>query len=164
MIRLRLNPKKVGNYAFFCPVSRLHLTLSNPVGLADRVTQYILRGVKTKSLIDIDNVIDLNTGTVKAVAGEGVGGKPASTGAASQDTKKKKKESKAKEKEKPVSETPKVELVEEVKKKEAVKETLEENSEAAKEDPVVDSVVEKKAKKETTKKKTTKKAAETDTK
>jgi hypothetical protein len=65
MIKLMLNRKKANNYAFFCPVSRLHLTVSNPVGTADRVTSYILRGIRTKSIIDIDDVIDLSTGQLK---------------------------------------------------------------------------------------------------
>lgn len=61
-IELRLNPRKPGNYAFFCPVTKLHLTLSNPVGTTDRVSAYILRGVKGKTLIDVNNVINLETG------------------------------------------------------------------------------------------------------
>lgn len=64
-IELRLNPRKASNYAFFCPVTKLHLTLANPVGITDRVSPYILRAVKSKTLIDINNVIDLATGTLK---------------------------------------------------------------------------------------------------
>lgn len=61
-IELRLNPRKLGNYAFFCPVTKLHLTLANPVGTTDRVSVYILRALKGKTLIDVNNVIDLETG------------------------------------------------------------------------------------------------------
>lgn len=61
-VELRLNPRKPGNYAFFCPVTKLHLTLTSPVGMTDRVSPYILRGVKSKTLIDVNNVIDLETG------------------------------------------------------------------------------------------------------
>lgn len=64
-IKLRLNPSKPGNYAFFCPVTRLHLTLTNPVGSTDRVSNYILRGIKSKTLIDVDNVVDLSAGELK---------------------------------------------------------------------------------------------------
>lgn len=61
-IVLKLNPRKVGNYAFFCPVTKLHLTLTNPVGTTDRVSPYILRALKGKTLIDVNNVVDLKTG------------------------------------------------------------------------------------------------------
>ena len=69
-IKLSLNPKKVGNYAFFCPVTRLHLTLSNPVGFTDRVSVYILRALKSKTLIDVNNVVDLETGKLNVIDDE----------------------------------------------------------------------------------------------
>lgn len=65
MVKLALNKHKFNNYAFFCPVSRLHLTVSNPVGYANEVTPAILRAVKVNTLIDVDGVIDIETGTVK---------------------------------------------------------------------------------------------------
>ena len=65
MIKLALNKHKFNNYAFFCPVSRLHLTVSNPVGMTSEVTPAILKAVKSKTLIDVDGVIDIETGTVK---------------------------------------------------------------------------------------------------
>lgn len=67
-IELGLNNKKPGNYGFFCPVSKLHLTLSNPIGSvnADRITSYILRGIKTKVLIDMNGVVNLETGEVNS--------------------------------------------------------------------------------------------------
>ena len=65
-IKIALNLRKPGNYAFFCPVSRLHLTRSNPVGFTSRVTSAILMGLVTKSLLDVDGVVDLKTGKVKA--------------------------------------------------------------------------------------------------
>lgn len=63
MIRLQLNIKKAGNYAFFCPQSLLHLTLSNPVGYTDRVTPAILKAIRSGTLLDIDSVINIETGT-----------------------------------------------------------------------------------------------------
>lgn len=66
MIKLMLNNHKFNNYAFFCPVSRLHLTVSNPVGYVNEVTTAILRGLKSQNIIDVDNVIDIETGTIKA--------------------------------------------------------------------------------------------------
>lgn len=66
-IKLMLNTRKPGNYAFFCPKSKLHLTLSNPIGFVDGVTPSILVGVKTKTLIDVDGVIDLGTGLTNNV-------------------------------------------------------------------------------------------------
>lgn len=65
MVKLALNRHKFNNYAFFCPVSKLHLTVSNPVGYANEVTPAILRAIKVNTLIDVDGVIDIETGTVK---------------------------------------------------------------------------------------------------
>ncbi len=65
MIKLMLNTHKFNNYAFFCPVSRLHLTVSNPVGFANEVTAAILRALKAKTILDVDGVIDIETGAVK---------------------------------------------------------------------------------------------------
>jgi hypothetical protein len=52
-MKLQLNLNKPDNYAFFCPVSRVHLTRSNPVVYVNEVTPYINRGLKTKAIIDI---------------------------------------------------------------------------------------------------------------
>ena len=65
MIKLMLNRQKFNNYAFFCPVSKLHVTVSNPVGYVNEVTPAIIRAVKVKTLIDVDGVINIETGTVK---------------------------------------------------------------------------------------------------
>ena len=65
MIKLMLNKQKFNNYAFFCPVSKLHVTVSNPVGYVNEVTPAILRAIKLSTLIDVDGVIDIETGTVK---------------------------------------------------------------------------------------------------
>ena len=67
-IKLALNLRKPGNYAFFCPVSRLHLTRSNPVGSADGVTSAILVGLRSKVLLDVDGVVNLETGKIKKAA------------------------------------------------------------------------------------------------
>ena len=67
MIKLALNLHKFNNYAFFCPVSRLHLTVSNPVGYSNEVTTAILKALKAETILDVDNVIDIKTGTVKTV-------------------------------------------------------------------------------------------------
>ena len=61
-IELRLNQRKPGNYAFFCPVTKLHLTLANPVDITDRVSPYILRALKSNTLVDVNGVIDLESG------------------------------------------------------------------------------------------------------
>lgn len=65
MTRFGLNTKKANNYAFFCPVSKLHLTRSNPIGVTDGVTPAILRGLKSNVILDLDNAVDLATGTLK---------------------------------------------------------------------------------------------------
>lgn len=65
MIKLMLNLHKFNNYAFFCPVSRLHLTVSSPVGYANEVTTAILKALKAETILDVDGVVDIETGTVK---------------------------------------------------------------------------------------------------
>ena len=65
MFKLALNTRKFNNYAFFCPVSRLHLTVSSPVGYANEVTPAILKALKAQTVLDVDGVIDIETGTVK---------------------------------------------------------------------------------------------------
>jgi len=51
---VKLNPRKINNYAFYCPVSRLHLTrYSNPVGSVNEVTPYIERGLRSGVLIEV---------------------------------------------------------------------------------------------------------------
>lgn len=52
-MKLQLNFNKPGNYAFFCPVSKVHLTRSNPVAFVNEVTPYINRGLKSKAIIEI---------------------------------------------------------------------------------------------------------------
>lgn len=59
--------KGSSNYSFFDPDSRLNLSLSNPVGFANRITPLIFNGVKYGNLVDIDKVIDLETGTFKVI-------------------------------------------------------------------------------------------------
>ena len=64
MFKLMLNVRKPNNYAFFCPVSKVHLTVSSPVGFANEVTPAILKAVKASTVLDVDGVIDLETGSV----------------------------------------------------------------------------------------------------
>lgn len=113
MIKLMLNLKKHNNYGFFCPVSKIHLTVSNPIGNADRITSYILRGIKSQSLIDVDNVIDLATGELK------------------EEKKSNAKEAKVEDKE-PIAEPVKEPIV---KDKEPVAEPVTEDKEPVKETP-----------------------------
>lgn len=54
-MKLQLNFNKPDNYAFFCPVSRVHLTRSNPVAFVNEVTPYIKRGLKSKSIIEVSD-------------------------------------------------------------------------------------------------------------
>jgi hypothetical protein len=53
------------NYNFFDPAAGLNLSIGNPVSFATKITPMILRGLKFKTLRDLDNVIDLTTGTFK---------------------------------------------------------------------------------------------------
>lgn len=48
-----LNANKPNNYAFFCPKSKLHLTVSNPVGYVSEVTPAIIRAVKSKCILEV---------------------------------------------------------------------------------------------------------------
>ena len=59
MVKLALNRHKFNNYDFFCPVSKLHLTVSNPVGYTNEVTPAILKAIKAKTVLDVDGVINL---------------------------------------------------------------------------------------------------------
>lgn len=65
MARFGLNNQKANNYAFFCPVSRLHLTRSNPIGVANGVTPAILRGLRSKVILDLDDAVDIENGVLK---------------------------------------------------------------------------------------------------
>jgi hypothetical protein len=47
-MKLMLNTRKPGNYAFYDPKTGLHLTLGSPVGFTDGTSKYIERGLKTK--------------------------------------------------------------------------------------------------------------------
>lgn len=60
--KILLNSAIRENYAFFCPQSGLHLDVVNPVGFTDRVTPSILRGLKGHTLVDVDNLIDIENG------------------------------------------------------------------------------------------------------
>lgn len=68
MIKLALNTRKYNNYAFFCPVSRLHLTVSNPVGSVNEVTPAILKALKSKTLLDVDGVVNIEAGSASKKA------------------------------------------------------------------------------------------------
>lgn len=53
-MKVALNRLVPSNYAFFDPVSRLHLTLSDPVAVIDEVTKPIEVALRTKTLIQLD--------------------------------------------------------------------------------------------------------------
>ena len=44
----------------------MHLTASSPVGFTNEVTPAILKALKAKTILDVDGVIDIEAGTVKA--------------------------------------------------------------------------------------------------
>lgn len=71
-MKLQLNFNKPGNYAFFCPVSKVHLTRSNPVGFVNEVTSYISRGLKSKSIIEVPDNNMTGQRTAKPVQKEEV--------------------------------------------------------------------------------------------
>jgi hypothetical protein len=64
MFRVELNAKH--NFlSFYCPITRLNLNLGQPVGYSDKLTPYILKGLKTGRIIDVDGMIDLEIGDIK---------------------------------------------------------------------------------------------------
>ena len=168
-IELRLNTQKVGNYAFFCPVTRLHLTLTNPIGFVDGVSPYIIRGIKGGSIIDVNNAVKLEEESTTSKLRKR---KSKDTKVAEQETVKKQpvaeaiqeqKESESSEVQEAVAEPePIVEekVTEEVKPVEDVVEekAVEENEENKETEEKAEEVEAKEVKKATTKKTATKKA------
>jgi len=64
-IVIKLNTSMRDNYAFYCHDASLSLSISKPVGVAHRLTDSIIRGVSYGTLIDVNNVIDLEHGCLK---------------------------------------------------------------------------------------------------
>lgn len=64
-----LNLRKPSNNAFFCPVTRLHLTKTKPTGRVSFISKQIIMELKSgpyPGLLDLEGVIDLDTGMIKA--------------------------------------------------------------------------------------------------
>lgn len=55
-MRIVLNVARRDNYMFMDRESRLFLNLSNPVGIIEKPSKAVLRGIKFDTLIDIDEV------------------------------------------------------------------------------------------------------------
>lgn len=73
-IRLKLNPVVSNNYSFFCPDAPLSLSISKPIGVSNRLTPSIIRGLRFKTLIDLDGRVDTKTWTIKGEPNSGVPG------------------------------------------------------------------------------------------
>lgn len=67
-IKLELNRNVDENYAFFCPHALIHLSQSQPMGVAPLLSSYILTALRFGTLIDVDGVVDLETGELKQSA------------------------------------------------------------------------------------------------
>ena len=106
--RIALNNAIKENYAFFCPQSNLHLDLMSPVGFTDRVTPSIVRGLKGKTLLDLDNMIDVK-GECFIEAGKVDKAEAEDTRAEAEDTKVEAKEEKPASKKKAASKATKEE-------------------------------------------------------
>lgn len=65
---IALNPAIPGNYSFVCPVAPLCLNLINRSGYTTVVSPSILRGLKGRTLIDVNGMIDLETGQFKSAS------------------------------------------------------------------------------------------------
>lgn len=65
-ILLRLNLAKRDNYVFVDPLAPIHLSLSQPIGEAPRLTTSILRGLRGQTLIDVKGIVDIEGGTLKS--------------------------------------------------------------------------------------------------
>lgn len=59
---IALNPAVPGNYSFVCPEAPLCLNPINRQGYTNVVTPSILRGLQGRTLIDVNNVIDIEAG------------------------------------------------------------------------------------------------------
>lgn len=64
--RIELNPAIRGNYSFVCLEAPLFLDVINRIGYTSVVSPSILRGLKGKTLLDLDGVIDIEKGTIMA--------------------------------------------------------------------------------------------------
>lgn len=64
-ILLQLNLTIRDNYCFMDSEAPLCLNMNNPRGFAPRLTGSILSGLRYKTLIDVNNVVDLNTGKLR---------------------------------------------------------------------------------------------------
>ena len=69
-IKLMLNLRLRENYVFCDPNAPLHLSLSEPMGFAQRLTDSIMRGLKAGTIIDVDNVVDMENRKLKDVVNE----------------------------------------------------------------------------------------------
>lgn len=69
-IVLQLNPAVRDNYVFFCPEAPLHLSVLKPRGSSPRLSASILRGLRGKTLIDVNGVVDIKTGELKTETAE----------------------------------------------------------------------------------------------
>ena len=64
-LNLGLNLRVAGNYVFCDPAANIHLSLEQPRGRASRLTPSVLRGLRAKTLVDIDGVVDIKEGKLK---------------------------------------------------------------------------------------------------
>lgn len=66
-IKLGLNLGLRDNNVFFDPDAPLHLSLSEPMGYASRLTSSIMRGLKGGTILDIESVVDIPLGKLKDI-------------------------------------------------------------------------------------------------
>lgn len=55
MKTLRLNTKKLNNFAYFDPISRIHLTLINPVDRVKELNENLTKAIKSETLVVLED-------------------------------------------------------------------------------------------------------------
>lgn len=65
MIRVALNRAIRDNFSVICPDARLGVTIRQPIGFVHQLTPSVLRALRSKRLIDLDGVVDLERGILK---------------------------------------------------------------------------------------------------
>lgn len=66
MILLQLNLAIRDNFAFVDIDAPIHLSLSSPRGSVNKLTHSILRGLRGNTILDVNGVVDITTGKLKA--------------------------------------------------------------------------------------------------
>lgn len=69
-IRFLLNNRKLQNYAFYEPMSNLHITKANPIAAIEEglFNENIVKALRNGTIIDIDGNVDIEKGQLAEAA------------------------------------------------------------------------------------------------